>query len=266
MKKITFGVTMFLLLTVLLSACVKNNTNNTEIQTKNDISVEEEKSISKENISSDGTLTNLLNGDFSEFSGSYVATKESIDAMGGGQELNDLILKNDGSLSGGSSHYSKEFYPQTKPTSISKNADGSYTCKFTENSYYTIYPKGIIEDREYVKENQLYLKDTVYINCIVVDGGVLNATYYLETNSNTTEKTVKYDGVDWVSLDSFTQEVGGVFESGTGVKYTVTGIEENKSGRLTVFFTSQDGKKRKVSNIPAFLIDNGIMYYNIYEQ
>lgn len=219
---------------------------------------------------SDATLSALLRGDFSEFAGSYRATSEDYDGYGGGHKLNNLQLNEDGSITGGGSYYSEVFYPSSKPISVTKNEDGSYLCKLTENSHFLIYPIGAIEDNQYVREHQKYLKDIVYINCFVFDGGVLDVTYYLDvdTNEGTISAIANYDGVDWVALDSFNSEIGSSFVSGTGIKYTVVDEEHNdESGRIKVVLTTEAGSKRVVGNIPAFLLDEdtGITYYNIYE-
>lgn len=212
----------------------------------------------------DPILVALQKGDFSVFAGGYVATPEANDAAGGGQDLNPLVLKKDGSLSGGGSYYTEDYYPSSKPVSVTKNEDGSYLCKFTERSYYIIYPKGVIEDRKYVREKQAYLKDVAYINCVVIDGGVLNLTYYSQSIAS---EITEYDGVDWVALDDFTETMGGEFVSGTGIKYTVIAVESDGVGRARIILKSEAGKKRMVSNIPAFSVDErtGIAYYNIYK-
>lgn len=133
----------------------------------------------------DPMLIAMKNGDFSCFAGTYIATSEDNNNYGGGEKLNPLEMKKDGSLSGGGSWYMEDFYLKTKPISVEKKEDGTYLCTLDENSYYTIYPIGIIEDNEYVMENQSYLKDVVYIKCFVFDGGVLDVTYYYDSIDNT---------------------------------------------------------------------------------
>ena len=216
----------------------------------------------------DFILSALKEGDFSIFAGSYMATSEANNAYGGGQKLNDLILSNDGSLSGGGSYYSENFYPSSKPVSVTKNEDGSYLCNITDKSYFIIYPVGVIENREYVKENQAYLKDTVYINCVVIDGGVLDVTYYLNNSTNVTPTLLEYVGVDWVSIEEFTSKIGDSFISGTGLKYIVISQERNdESGRERAVLMSERGEKRMVTNLPAFKYDKetGIWYYDIFK-
>ena len=231
----------------------------------------------------DPMLIAMKAGDFSCFAGKYIATPEDNDAMGGGKKLEPLELKKDGSLSGGGSDYYKNPYPKTKPISVSKNEDGSYKCVWETGyvwdpafpnekgapyeSYYTIYPVGVIEDNEYAKEKQSYLKDIVYIVCKHVEGGGAYGTYYDDSIEN---KVLDYDGSDWVKCNELPEEIGVSFTSGTGVKYTVLALENNfvvGGGRQRIVFVSEDGKKRMVPNIPAFELDTraGVIYYNIYE-
>lgn len=228
----------------------------------------------------DPMFTAMQKGNFSCFAGTYVATPEDNDGYGGGKKLNPLELNKDGSLSGGGSHYSESFYPKTKPTSVVKQEDGSYLCKFYEYtdqavdgyyesnyraSYYIIYPIGVIEQRDYVLENQSYLKDIVYIRCFVFDGGVLDVTYYSDSIANV---VVDYDGEDWVSQDALTFEIGESFVSGTGKTYKVLSKLHNyNSGRDSLILETQDGKQWEIPRIPAFLYDKrtGIIYFNIYE-
>lgn len=147
----------------------------------------------------DPMLIAMQNGNFSCFAGTYIATPESNRAYGGGEKLKPLELKNDGSLSGGGSYFYEDIYPKDVPISIEIQEDGSYLCKFYEyyehtgsenddnyNSsyracYYIIYPVGVIEQRDYVLENQPYLKNVVYIRCLVFDGGVSDITYYSDS-------------------------------------------------------------------------------------
>ena len=149
----------------------------------------------------DPILKAIENGDFSCFAGTYVATPEDNKAYGSGLNLNPIELKKNGSIVGGGAYYYPDIYPKTKPISVSKNEDGSYKCvwettmlfdpEFPDEegivyeSYYTIYPVGVIEDDKYVRENQAYLKDVVYIHCVYVDGGVMDAIYYYDNIANT---------------------------------------------------------------------------------
>lgn len=128
----------------------------------------------------------VLNGDFSEFAGSYKATERCNDMYGGGQPLANLELHEDGSVSGGGSWYSPEPYASLKPKSITKNDDGSYLCVITdegdviENKYY-IYPEGIVEERV---SDEKYLVDAVYIRIIQVDGGVSDIIFYKDNETD----------------------------------------------------------------------------------
>lgn len=213
----------------------------------------------------DPMLIAMKNGDFSTFAGMYVAAPEDNDAYGGGEDLNPLELKKDGSLFGGGAYYTEECYPKTTPISVEKNSDGTYLCTLDEHSYYIIYPAGIIEDRDYVVENQSYLKDVVYVRCFVLDGGILDVTYYSDSIANV---VVDYDGDDWVSQEAFTMTVGEKFISGTGIEYKVVAVENINEGiRQNVVLETKDGKRWRILNLPAFLIDTRtkIVYFNIYE-
>lgn len=140
-------------------------------------------------------IDEVLNGDFSEYAGTYKATENDNNNYGGGQPLSDLELHEDGSVSGGGSWYSPEPYPSLKPKSITKNDDGSYLCVITdenddiENRYY-IYPEGVVEDRV---ADEKYLADSVYIRYIQIDGGVLDIVYYKDTKTDKTQSDNRTD-------------------------------------------------------------------------
>ena len=213
----------------------------------------------------DPMLAAMQKGNFSCFAGTYIATSEDNDGYGGGKKLNSLELKKNGALTGGGSYYTENFYPKTVPISVEKKEDGTYLCTINENSYYIIYPIGVIEDREYVLENQSYLKDVVYIRCFVFDGGVLDITYYSDSIADV---VVDYDGEDWVSQEALTFEIGESFVSGTGKTYKVLSkMYNDDSGRVSLILETPDGKHWMIPRIPAFLYDKrtGIIYYNIYE-
>ena len=230
----------------------------------------------------DPMLIAMRKGDFSCFAGTYIATPEDNNGYGGGEKLNPLELKKDGSLSGGGSYYHEDFYPNDAPTSVEVQEDGSYLCKIYEYTdsevdeyyessyracYYIIYPVGVIEQRDYVLENQSYLKNVVYIRCLIFDGGVSDITYYSDSIANI---VIDFDGTDWVSQESYTGEVGKRFVSGTGIEYKVVGKEDNSAvggGRIRTVLETQDGKRWMIPNLPNFYIDprTGIIYFNIYE-
>lgn len=275
-------ITMFLIVIALVGVTGCSGNHDNSVITKSDVNkdvegieleeyVEEKQGKEiEENIANNSSIEdNVLKGDFSAFEGNYMATLEHHDAYGGGKKLSFLTLNTDGSISGGNSYYSEGFYPTSKPIFIEKKEDGSYICKITEDCHYTLYPTGVIEDNEYVTEHQGYLKDTVYINCMVVDGGVLDVTYYLEKDIRSIESIIEnYSGVDWVSIENYQEEIGETFISGTGIEYTV--VEENSnndSGRINIIVVSTGGQKRIITNIPAFQIDEktGMGYYDIYE-
>lgn len=215
----------------------------------------------------DPMLIAMQKGDFSCFAGTYIATPEDNDNYGGGEKLNSLELKKNGSLSGGGSYYNENFYPKTTPISVEQKEDGTYLCTLNENSYYIIYPAGVIEDREYVLEKQSYLMDVTYISCFVFDGGVRYVTYYSDIIANI---VVDYEGKDWVSQEAYTEEIGDKLISGTGIEYRVVANENNYAvggGRTRTVLETKDGKRWMIPNLPNFYYDERteIIYFNIYE-
>ena len=175
---------------------------------KNDL-LWDEKSETENDTSAEDT-NNVLNGDFSEFAGTYKATDNSNNLYGGGLPLRDLELHADGAISGGGTSDNYDMYPNTKPKSITKNEDGSYLCVLTdasdgvENKYY-IYPEGTAQEDV---SDQDYLVENVYIRCIQIDGGVGDIIYYKEKIKDTTPAvngkktyTTKADAIPSISMD-----------------------------------------------------------------
>lgn len=300
MKKKSVFVTMLIILIVvafsIVNMCVKEHTpadaevtvnpSSDSIDTSKNYSDDgagdSHKTSQAENVSSE--LETLQNGDFSRFAGTYIATPEDNDAYGGGEKMKPLELKADGSLSGGMPSFMEEdYYPKKTPISVSQNKDGSYKCVMEKGviydpsdpedkgaayeSYYTIYPAGVIEDSEYVRENQAYLKDVIYISCCFVDGGVFAPTYYSDSLANT---VTNYAGDDWVSQEAYIEGNGKKFVSGTGVEYRVVAEENNFAAggsRTRIVLETKDGKRWMIPNLPASSYDEqtGIIYFNIYE-
>ena len=92
------------------------------------------KKKSAEKKSGDRILDELLRGDFSRYSGTYIARESDNDAYGGGEKLADLKLHADGTVSGGRPSYCVDDpYPANKPISVAKNEDGSYLCVLADN-------------------------------------------------------------------------------------------------------------------------------------
>lgn len=97
-------------------------------------------------------------GDFSEFAGTYRAEPAVMETYGDVQ-CPDLVLHEDGSVTGGGFLYGSEidhYFPTTPPVSVEEVFDGTYSCQIvdisetgTENYWdgyqegYTIYPPGI---------------------------------------------------------------------------------------------------------------------------
>lgn len=130
----------------------------------------------------------ILNGDFSEFAGTYKATEWTNDGYGGGQRLDDLMLDNGGIITGGGAFYSPEPYPRQKPISVEIDEDGSYKCIVNEetdmvgNIFY-IYPAGIVEER--FKDDE-QLVNSVYIRYVQIDGGISEMVYYKTASTKST--------------------------------------------------------------------------------
>ena len=113
----------------------------------------------------------VLNGDLSKFAGVYMTTDESNSANGHGKTLGDLHFSWGGERSG------SEYFPQTWPSKVTKNEDGSYLCEYDDYDFeYIIYPKGLLDEKE---AGNPELKDKVYIRAIIKkDGDVKEEVYY----------------------------------------------------------------------------------------
>ena len=121
----------------------------------------------------------LQNGDFSYFAGTYMPCEIYHDGYGGGNRLPNLILQEDGVITGGLVYGT---YPDTKPISVTRNEDGSYLCQVTyysdeKQQYFLIYPEGVVGENPY-SDNRSFLLDTVYIQYMSFDGGVMDIIYY----------------------------------------------------------------------------------------
>lgn len=124
----------------------------------------------------------LANGDYSYFAGTYKACDCYKDLYGGGKEIDDLVLQEDGIISGGGLWYSPVLYPDTKPISVTKQEDGSYLCQVTYHddkaqNYFVIYPEGVIGKNPYGNNDSL-LTTAVYIQYMKIGGGVSDIIYY----------------------------------------------------------------------------------------
>jgi hypothetical protein len=123
--------------------------------------------------------TALQKGDFSYFAGTYKPCAVYDDLYGGGEHLPDLFLQENGIITGGLVYGS---YPETKPTTVEINEDGSYLCQVhyssnADQGYFVIYPQGVIGENPYIY-NDPFLTDTPYIHYISIDGGVSDIIYY----------------------------------------------------------------------------------------
>lgn len=138
-------------------------------------------STSQESVALDENqlYTALQQGDFSYFAGTYKPCGIYHEMYGGGEELPNLILQENGTITGGLVYGA---FPETPPTAVTKNEDGSYKCQVRysddkSQDYFLIYPKGSIGENPYVYNDPL-LTDTDYIQYKSLDGGVLDIIYY----------------------------------------------------------------------------------------
>lgn len=247
------------------------NNQKLKIEEKNVTKIEEKKTVKNSNQNTtekassdkekDEMLAELKNYDFSKFAGEYTADSDDISNYS--LENTKIKINEDGTISGGES-----FFDKNKPIDVIKLDDGSYKCilkdnAYNDNSYYIIYPEGIIEDNDYIKENKPFIKDIVYIKYFQCDGGILEARYY----SDDIEKEVEYADEDWVNQESLKEGIGETFVSGTNKEYEVIDIEYNDdAGRYRIVLLSKDnGKKMVINNMPNFKVDSKsqVIYFDI---
>lgn len=253
---------------------------------KEDIEKQKEEKQEENNIAVDNTVKKLCDGDFSEFIGEYKPIDGTAKSLGRKEgDIPNISMHSDGSLSWVSDWNYRDLIVNDKPKSIHKNNDGSYTCVIQEgrgvsgesddynpeiDNYiaYIIYPIGVIDDSAKLQGKD-WLSDVVYIRYQNIGGGALDIIFYMIPKNEKGEPIItNYEGVDWVSVNSYSETVGETFISGTGIKYTVVSVEENEnSGRISLTLRSENGDIRRMGNIPAFQFDpaSGITYYDIYE-
>ena len=278
-KRLTMSILVVIITTIVLAISMMYNSgvlSNKESTSSEDNIKKEKEILNTVKVEEDKILEELKRGDFSRFEGVYIPDDKDSNIYGGGEKLNDLILDKEGKISGGGMRaLDGDPYPYEKPKEVLKNKDGSYLCMINENITFSIYPKGKIENNEYIGEKRKYLKDKVYIHCILKDGGVMDVVYYIDddkhdNNLNKKESEIKnYDGVDWVDVNIFSDETGSTFISGLGIEYTVVNMEiNNESSRETVVIEDKNGNEYTIYNIPGFQVDSetGILYYDIYKK
>lgn len=124
----------------------------------------------------------LQNGDFSYFAGTYKPCGIYNEWYGGGEDINYLILHENGVASGGGPWYNPDFYIEEEPISVTKREDGSYLCQLSYigdsvQEYFIIYPKGVIGETPYIYNDPL-LTETPYIHYFVSNGEKIDIIYY----------------------------------------------------------------------------------------
>lgn len=146
------------------------NTNESVVEQEDSIMTEEE------------IYNALVNGDYSYFAGTYRVMGYYTDLYGGGEDILDLVLHEDGVITGGGNSNNPNRYSDSKPISVTRQEDGAYKCQVTYNddasqSYFLIYPTGTIGPNPYIY-NDPYLTEKVYIQYMRFDGGVSDIIFY----------------------------------------------------------------------------------------
>lgn len=129
--------------------------------------------------------------DFSLYAGTYIATDETGQNYGGGKPIEDLILDENGVVSGGTPSYYTSGYPTKEHSIVESMEDGSYRCAVDEESSYWgtamyIYPVGVYAEqyKQFYSDDDLYT-DAVYIRYVLAQGtGVSEMTYYMRVSSD----------------------------------------------------------------------------------
>lgn len=129
--------------------------------------------------------------DFSLYAGTYIATDETNQNNGGGKPVEDLILDENGIVSGGTPSYYTGGYPTKEHSIVELLEDGSYRCAVDEESSYWgtamyIYPVGVYAElnKQFYSDDDLYT-DAVYIRYVLAQGtGVSDMTYYMRVSSD----------------------------------------------------------------------------------
>lgn len=142
--------------------------------------------------------------EFAKFAGSYQATEEANEIYGDGENLLDLEVMEDGSVSkGGRAESRPDFYRSDKPKSITKMEDGSYLCVFDAKSKYYVYPKGTAEVK---LEDDEYWVNTVYIHFLQFDEETLDIIYVQKNVTYLTKEssipTMMFEYPDSWQIDS----------------------------------------------------------------
>lgn len=189
----------------------------------------------------DAVLFALQQGDFSQFAGTYQAGENDNNGYGGGEPLEPLVLQDNGVITGGGAWYSSDPYPASEPISVEKREDGSYLCQITffdnaAQSYFLIYPEGVVGEYTAGLDTQ-FLTDTLYIECLHIDGGVMDVVYVktdnlqLSPDASVTDDSKPVETIEelWAKLDGI-----WVFE-----EYTYNGKTVNYP-ELTMEFNYTD--------------------------
>ena len=136
------------------------------------------KEVINETIDNNAIFEQLQKGDFSYYAGTYIPVYSY-------NSETDIILQDNGIVKGGHGDYYT--FPEIIPENITKKEDGTYLCQLTygneyEQSYYIIYPPGVVKDAfeyaEHIIENKVLLEEAFFIYYVQIDGGVGDCLYY----------------------------------------------------------------------------------------
>ncbi len=151
--------------------------NDEEINTDESVAEQEDNIMTEEEI-----YNALVSGDYSYFAGTYRVLGYYVDSNGGGEDILDLVLHEDGVITGGGNIEHPNRYFESKPISVTRQEDGAYKCQVTyydnaSQSYFLIYPAGTIGPNPYIY-NDPFLTENVYIQYMRFDGGVSDIIFY----------------------------------------------------------------------------------------
>ncbi len=135
----------------------------------------------------------IFNGDFSEFAGTYKAIVYGNSGYGDSEDIADVEVKADGSISGGylKAYNDSDDFPDISPICVEKMNDGSYYCILSifpnddidEEDFdfdgwiefgYHIYPK---EANSEFSDDPSYSSNNTYLELYQCDGGVYNPKF-----------------------------------------------------------------------------------------
>ena len=116
----------------------------------------------------------LVNGDYSAFAGTYSPYNSNY--------YTDLVLHDDGHITGGGPDYSVNISSGGVPVSVTREESGAYRCTVVQSTnnteYFIIYPAGVSDENNRLSGNA-ELTNSVFIKYLKFDGGVFEQRYIL---------------------------------------------------------------------------------------